>query len=68
MVKVRSLESVPFLIGFAIYYVYGTFGPSLLIESIDSMIRERTVQQLMVLYETPPFQTSSMGGGGLVES
>ena len=38
--KVRSLESVPFsrYFGFVMYYVYVTFGPSLLIESTDSMI------------------------------
>ena len=38
MVNVRSLESVLFSIGFVMYYVYVTSGPSLLLESTDSMI------------------------------
>ena len=37
MVKVRYLESVPFYV-YVMYYVYVTSGPSLLIESTDSMI------------------------------
>ena len=40
MMKVKSLESVPFSRYFVIvmYYVYVMSGPSLLIESTDSMI------------------------------
>ena len=38
MVKVISLESVPFLIVFVMYFIYVTSGPSLLIESTDSMV------------------------------
>ena len=37
MVKVRSLESVDIYV-YVMYYVYATSGPSLLIESTDSMI------------------------------
>ena len=41
MVMVRSLESVPFvdIYVYVMYYVYATSGPSLLIESTDSMIQ-----------------------------
>ena len=48
MVKVRSLESVPFsrIYVYVMYYVYVTPGPSLLIESTDSMISIKSSNQV----------------------
>ena len=53
LVKVRSLESVPFFSFFfyifVMYYMYGAFGSSLLIESTDSMIQVQLVNRQVII-------------------
>ena len=58
MVMVRKFKSVPGMNVFVMYIVYGVSGPSLLIESTDSMIHVVIAQVAMDLWQSKQILSS----------